>query len=147
MFAYDFPERDRRRVVAGRRERSSRWRWHCPHRNLHLCHCCMRSTEMADKGLLSTILGMPRSTCAAAQIIPRGVKTIAEYARLSSSFTSSSTPSAHVTLGWALRSSPIKWCGGVACSRTQPRPLSLPLWSRISGSVWSCSGFNAHCQQ
>ena len=103
MFAYDIPERDRRRVVAGRRERSSRWRWHCPHRNLHLCHCCMRSTEMADKGLLSTILGMPRSTCAAAQIIPRGVKTIAEYARLSSSFTSSSTPSAHVTLDhWIL---------------------------------------------
>ena len=99
MFAYDFPERDRRRVVAGRRERSSRWRWHCPHRNLHLCHCRMQSTEMADKGLLSTILGMPRSTCAAAQIIRRGVKTIAKYARLSSSFTSSSTPSAHVTLG------------------------------------------------
>ena len=114
IVAYDFPERDRR-VVAGRRERSSRWRWHCPHRNLHLCHCRMQSTEMADKGLLSTILGMPRSTCAAAQIIPRGVKTIAKYARLSSSFTSSSTPSAHVTLGWALRSSPIKWCGGVAC--------------------------------
>jgi hypothetical protein len=72
MYAYyDFPERDRRRVVAGRRERSSRWRWHCPHRNLHLCHCRMQSTEMADKGLLSTIPGMPRSTCAAAQRMPR----------------------------------------------------------------------------